>query len=93
MADAGLPVVVADGNCLTDIYEDGVNGFVATIGDDVTRTVPFARSLAGKIDEALNCPTEKRKKIVNESRRRIRRLYSAGRMAASYLSMFRKLVI
>lgn len=93
MADAGLPVVVADGNCLTDIYEDGVNGFVATIGGDVTRTTPFARSLTAKIDEALNCPTEKRKKIVNESRRRIRRLYSAGRMAASYLSMFRSLIV
>lgn len=93
MADAGLPVVVADGYSLTDIYEDGVNGFVATIGRDVTRTAPFARSLTTKIDEALNCPTEKRKKIVIESRRRIRDLYSADRMAASYFYMLQEMTV
>lgn len=93
MADAGLPVVVADGNCLTDIYEDGVNGFVASIGRDVTRTAPFVRSLTAKIDEALTCPADKRREIVSESRRRIRSLYSVDRMAASYLSMFWSLVV
>lgn len=93
MADAGLPVVVADGNCLTDIYEDGVNGFVASIGRDVTRTAPFVRSLTAKIDEALTCPASKRSEIVSESRRRICSLYSVDRMAASYLSMFRSIVV
>ncbi len=93
MADAGLPVVVADGNCLTDIYEDGVNGFVASIGRDVTRTAPFVRSLTAKIDEALNCPVGKRREIVAESRRRIRSRYSSARMAASYLSMFCRLIV
>lgn len=92
MADAGLPVVVSDGYCLTDIYEDGINGFVAKIGNNITRTAAFARSLTEKIEEALDAPADKRRSIVAESRRRIRTRYSADRMAASYLSLFRKLL-
>lgn len=91
MADAGLPVVVADGNCLSDIYEDGVNGFVASIGRDVTKTGRLARSLAGKMDEALCCDNTTRQRIVREARRRIKERYSATRMAEAYLNMFNEL--
>ncbi|MBD5180218.1 MAG: glycosyltransferase [Bacteroidales bacterium] len=93
MADAGLPVVVSDGNCLTDIYNDGVNGFVASIGPDVTRTSHFVQSLTAKVEEALDCTPKKRKKIISESRERIRNMYSAERMSATYLSLFQHLIV
>lgn len=92
MANQGLPLVVSDGNGLCDMFTDGVDAFVAHIGD-VTNIDEFAQNLATKIDQALTSSTKELAKITATAQENVSEKYSAETMVAHYASLCKNLAI
>lgn len=91
MINQGLPLVVSDGNGLCDMFIDGVDAFVAHIGD-VTNVDEFAQNLATKIDQALSSTSEELDRITSTAQGNVREKYSAENMVASYARLCKKMI-
>lgn len=86
MINAGLPIVVSDGNGLCDMFEDGIDALVANIGE-VNNPRPYSEELADKIERVLYMDEPSRQKMIKEARKKMSRRYSAERMADDYVSL------
>lgn len=86
MADCGLPLIVSDGNGFCDIFRDGENAFVASIGD-VTDVQKFGESLSQKMEQALYTSPEGISEIVECAYNTIVRRFSTKVMAEKYAQL------
>ncbi|MBD5179971.1 MAG: glycosyltransferase family 4 protein, partial [Bacteroidales bacterium] len=91
MADMGLPLVVSDGTALRDIYHDGENAFVASIGPNVNDTEYFTDNLADALHKALTATPTRKKNMVAANRRLIRTDFSVDTMVRGYLDVMQAL--
>lgn len=90
MMGYGVPVVASDGLGLKEMFTDGVNAFVAGIGNVLDRK-GYAGRLAEAIKTSLSAPAKTLKAMANENRQLVRSKYSADRMAGEYISLIESL--
>lgn len=86
MASYGLPLVVSDGNGLHDMFTDGINAFVSTIGC-VGSPDEYVENLAGKLRDALNASPIELETLVENAHQEFSRQYSANLMAQRYATL------
>lgn len=90
MVDYGLPLIVSDGNGFSDMFRNGENAFVASIGD-VANPDNFGQSLCRKIEEALCTSDEDLAQMIGRAKMSIVEKYTASTMSDSYLKLCRRL--
>ncbi len=92
MMNAGIPIVSSDGNGLCDMFSNGVNAFVAHIGNGRNHKV-YAKQLAMSIKQALNAPIEQKKQYATFNFKLLRTKYSATAMAEKYIDLFHSIIV
>lgn len=91
MMNAGIPIVSSDGNGLCDMFSNGVNAFVANIGNSKT-TKAYAKRLAISIEQALNATIDQKEQYATYNWSLLHNKYSAETMAQKYANLFRNLI-
>lgn len=90
MMRARLPIVSSDGNGLRDMFADEKNAYVVKIGD-FRKIDGYTKRLAGKIESMLALSEGEKRKMTSRNRNLLKNKYSGGKMAASYVKLFRDL--
>jgi colanic acid/amylovoran biosynthesis glycosyltransferase len=79
----GVPVVSTDCGGMKEAVNDGVNGFVVSVRD--------AEAMADKITELSEMNDEEIKKMINEARETVAKLFSRSRQIEHFVSFYNKI--